>query len=165
MYLFYGNGNALPQNDFKLYNFNSIKEKGIRLNLFPQNSLGAIDEYDFDCRYANYIMTDDFAFMNMMSVVMDLYSGINVFILADEDDFYTYDGWNAILVQSFMKLLQQRYGINGTKIDNHWDMENANPTEFSEYGILNLDVDKERYSYLIESQRIMSGGKPYTDEQ
>lgn len=164
-YLFYGNGNILPElGGFKLYNFNSMKEKGIKLKLFPPNSLGAINEYDFDCRYANFIMTDDITFMNMMEIVMDIYNDQNVFILVDDDDTYTFDGWNIILVQSFMKFIQQRYGINGTRIENHYDMEEANKTEFTDYGLLNLDIDKDRYAYLIESQRLMNGGAPYTYE-
>ena len=162
MYLFYGPGNAYPL-EFKLYNFNSIKEKGIRLNLFPPNNLGAINEYDFDCRYANYIMQNDAAFCSMMSIVMDMYNGINIFILVDDEDTPLFDGWNVILVESFLKLLQQRYGLNGTRIANHYDMEDANETSFVDYGLLNLDIDKERYAYLVEQARIMNGGAPYNE--
>lgn len=167
MYLFYGNANILnkiPEN-FKVYNFNSLIEKGIPLNLFPPNTLGAISEYDFDCKYAQYIMMNDVVFMNMMNIIMDIYNGINVFIMVQYDDesFFNTDNpaWNTILIESFFKFIQQRYGLNGILINDEEDISYASQVSFTDFGLLNLDVDKERASYMSEYNRIMSGGHPY----
>lgn len=167
MKLFYGNSDALqfiPQN-FKIYNFGSLKEIGIPLDLFPPNTLGAINEYDFDCKYANFIMSTEPIFINFMNLIMDLYNGIDVFILIqyDESSFFNTDNpaWNTLLIESFFKFIQQRYGINGTLINTNDDIESATDTEFADYGLFNLDLDKELWAYTTELGRIMAGGTPY----
>lgn len=166
MYLFYGNAEMIKylSGNFKIYNFNSLKEYGIPMNLFPPNNLGAISEYDFDCKYANYIMTNDIIFMNLMNLIMDLYLGLNIFILVQYDDGSFFDNnnsaWNTMLIESFFKFIQQRYGINATWINSPEDIASANETSFSDYGLINLDEDKERASYIGEYQRIIAGGKP-----
>ena len=170
MYLLYGKLDALkyiPQ-DFKVFNFSCLKEIGIPMNLLPPNNLGAIDEYDFDCRYANYLMMYDAVFFNMMNFIITLYANENVFILIDsqEDSFFSYgSSWSAILIESFLKFVQQRYGLNATLVNNEEDINSAENISFSDYGIYNLDGDKERYSYLLEYSRIASGGKPYGTDQ
>lgn len=167
MKLFYGNSSALgyiPQ-DFKIYNFSSLKEIGIPMNLFPPNNLGAINEYDFDCKYAQYIMCNDFVFCSLMNFIMDLYSNQNIFILiSDESDsFFNPDvgSWSAMLIESFLKFIQQRYGLNATYIESSDDINISEDAEFSDFGIFNLDEDKERWSYIVEYNRILNGGTPY----
>ena len=167
MYLFYGNAGMIPYipNNFKVYNFNSFKEYGVPLNLFPPNNLGAISEYDFDCKYAEYIMMNDAVFMNFMNMIMDLYMGNNVFILVQYDDesFFNSDNssWNTMLIESLFKFIQQRYGLNATLINSPEDISIAEEMSFTEFGICNMDIDKERFTYINEYNRIMMGGKPY----
>lgn len=170
MYLFYGNSNVmnLLPNNFKIYNFNSLSERGIPMNLLPPNTLGAINEYDFDCRYAGLIMSNEPMFMNLMNLIMDLYNGINVFVMVQYDEQSFFDSnnsaWNTILIESLFKFIQQRYGLNGTLINSIDDINSANETSFEDYGLINLEEDKERWSYNIEMNRIMSGGLPYGQE-
>lgn len=167
MKLFYGKSSALryiPQ-DFKIYNFSSIKEIGTPMNLLPPNNLGAINEYDFDCKYAQYIMCNDIVFCNLMNFIMDIYNTQNIFILIndEEDSFFNPDlaSWSAILIESFLKFIQQRYGLNATYIESEDDITESNDVEFADFGIFNLDEDKERWSYIIEYTRIINGGTPY----
>lgn len=168
----YGDSRALQfiiNNDFKIYNFSSLKEVGIPLYVIPPNNLCAINEYDFDCKYAQYIMMNDQIFYNMMCMLMDLYNGQDVFMLiADEyDSFFdnNVSSWNIILVESFLKFIQQRYGINATLIESEEDLNTMEFTEFSDFGIMNFDEDKERWSYITELNRINSGGIPYGSEK
>ena len=166
----YGNSKVLNLvQDFKIYNFSSLMEIGIPMNLLPPNNLGAINEYDFDCKYMQYIMMNDYTFGSMMSMMMDIYNNNDVFILiADENDsFFNPDvaSWNTILIESFLKFIQQRYGMNATLIESEEDINCMEFAEFSDYGIMNFDEDKERFTYMIESIRIMNGGKPYGYEE
>lgn len=170
MYLFYGNSNMVKQlpMGFKIYNFNSLNEGGIPLNLMPPNLLGAINEYDFDCKYANFIMSNEGIFLNLMNMIMDLYNNINVFVMVqyDEESFFNSDNpaWNTILIESFFKFIQQRYGLNGALINTIDDITGASETAFTDYGLFNLDLDKDIWSFNIELNRIIAGGKPYGNE-
>lgn len=152
--LMYGNGIILkdileiPQT--KVYNFSSLREGFPRLNLMPPRTLGAASEYEFDVNYMQYILGNDIIFMNFMTIILDLYNGFNVYLLVDEDEF-----WSCMLVDSLMKLIQQRYGINGVKVDSLEDFEFAKEDYFADYGIINLDQDKERYTYLDQQYKMM----------
>ena len=164
--LLYGNELSLIPPGYKIYNFNSLKEIGEPLKIFPPNNLGAINdinEYDFDCKYADYLMIFDFPFCEMMKVIMDIYNGNNVFILIDDNESF-YNEWNTTLAESFMKFIQQRYGIVGCKVETNEDVGTANQVEFTDYGLMNLDDDKERFSYIIESIRLQNGGQVYPYE-
>lgn len=167
----YGNSKVLNLvQDFRIYNFSSLKEVGKPLFMMPPNDLGAISEYDFDCKYAQYIMMNDQVFFNMLCMMMDIYNGTDVFILiADEEEsFFNPDvsSWNSILIESLLKFIQQRYGINGTLIEGPDDLNCLEFAEFSDFGLYNFDEDKERFSMLIEYNRIVvRGEKSYGYEE
>jgi hypothetical protein len=55
--------------------------------------------------------------------------------------------------------------MNATLIESEEDINCMEFAEFSDYGIMNFDEDKERFTYMIESIRIMNGGKPYGYEE
>ena len=170
MNLAYGTSKALNFiQDFKIYNFSSLKEIGIPLGLLPSNNLGAIDEYEFDCKYAQFIMMNDYLFFSMMNMMMDLYNGTDVFILIadDEESFFNPDvsSWNSILIESFLKFIQQRYGLTAALVETPDDLNTLEYVECSDYGLMNFDEDKERWTFMVEYQRIASGGKPYGYEE
>lgn len=152
--LMYGNGSAIkdileiPQT--KVYNFSSLREGFPRLNLNPGSTLGANDEYDFDVKYMQFVLGNDIVFMNFMTIILDLYNGNNVYLLIDEDEY-----WSNMLVDSLLKLIQQRYGINGVKVNNMEDFQFAKEDYFTDYGIINLDQDKERYTYIDQQYKMM----------
>ena len=89
-----------------------------------------------------------------------------VMVQYDEQSFFDSNNsaWNTILIESLFKFIQQRYGLNGTLINSIDDINSANETSFEDYGLINLEEDKERWSYNIEMNRIMSGGLPYGQE-
>ena len=155
--LMYGNGNIIKDileiPDRRVYNFSSLREGFPRLNLMPPHTLGANTEYEFDVNYANYILGDDIVFMNFMTIIIELYYGHSVYLLISEDE------WSQLLVDSLMKLIQQRYGINGILVNTVEDIMYAKDDTFEDYGIFNLDQDKERYTYLDQQYKMMGANK------
>lgn len=141
-----------------VFNLSSMKEGFPKLSrLIPPNIIGRFTGRDFDLAYADYIMSNDFIFKEFFDIVYSLYSGTDVYIIISNDD------WSENLIESLLKLIQQRYGYNGGRInciDDYYFMENSkNYNDFDpRYGIANLDSDKERYTYIIESIRIKNGG-------
>lgn len=141
----------------KIYNFTSLNEDFTqRLYLLPPNSLGANSEYDFDLKYANWIFNNDNNFIIFMNLVMDIYNNFNVFIVISEDD------WSLVLVESLMKLLQQRYGLSSLYVKTEEDILYGDDCEFEVgFGMANLDQDKERYATLVEYQNYLMNGGMY----
>ena len=157
--LMYGNyiaaRKALYINNIKFYNFTSLNEDfNIRLQLLPPNSLGCNSEYDFDVKYAQWILNNNQNFVEFMKIIMDIYNNFHIFIVISEDN------WSTILVESLMKLIQQRYGLSSLYVNDEEDILFGEECEFdTSYGIANLDIDKQRYTELIEYQNyLMNGG-------
>lgn len=144
--LLYGDGVVIKEileiPNMKVYNFSSLKEGFPRLNLTPSYNFGATTELEFDIQYANYIFSNDIVFMNFMTIIMELYYGNSVFLLVSNDQ------WSDLLIESLMKLIQQRYGVNGGRINTIEDLYYTKESNFEDFGIMNLDQDKERYTYL-----------------
>ena len=154
--LMYGNAiNVI--NTGIVFNLTSMKEGFPRLpRLIPPNDIGRFTGRDFDLAYANYIMSNDFIFKEFFDIVYSLYMGTDVYIIISEDE------WSENLIESLLKLIQQRYGYNAGRInyiDDYYFMFNSkNYNDFDpRFGIANLDTDKERYTYIVESLRIKSG--------
>ena len=132
------------------YNFTSFKEGGIRLNyLLPRIDLISSD-YEFDLAYANYIMNNNNAFVEFFQVIYNLYIGKDVFIAVDNDL-----EWAENVLESLLKFIQERYGYTAIKIESEEDYDFARKNficDFNpEFGIYNLDIDKERFYSLVSS--------------
>lgn len=145
--LYYGNLNNVQDTGVVL-NFTSPNEYYQRLNLIPPNSLGATSDYDFDVKYMNWIMSDDYRFSQMFDIIEYLYQGFDVYIIISDDS------WSENLIESLLKLIQQRYGYNATRIDCLEDLTTSPVGGFNtEYGLYNFDEDEDRYCYYIEAMR------------
>lgn len=157
--LLYGTARALRyiNSDTIIFNHTGYVEYIPQINIIPPRHLGAVSEYDFDLKYYQYIMNDNIAFMEFMSkIVMNLYEGKDIFLVISEDD------WSIILIESLLKVIQQRYGINGTKIETQEDLFFAEESDFDPgYGLMNLDQDKERFIYQYTSEQEKNGGNNY----
>lgn len=156
--LFYGNHLNIPTDNCVILNFSSLVEGYPDAKLLPPNNLGAINEYDFDIKYMHYILDIDANFINFMYIITTLYYGQNdIYLIVSEDD------WSQILIDSLLKLIQQRYGINGVLINSYEDyiyekLYNESSSDFNpDYGIPNLMIDKDRYLYLYELSRAQNG--------
>ena len=140
-----------------MYNLSSMREGFISLqSLIPPNTIGRLTDREFDIAYANYIMSNDTLFCIFFQIVYNLYIGKDVFIIVSTED------WSENLLESLLKLIQQRYGYNAVLINTEADYLYAtNSMNFGfapGYGIYNLDQDKERFTTLIEQYRIANNG-------
>ena len=140
-----------------VYNLTSLKEGYVRLqSLIPPNEIGRFTGRDFDIAYANYILSNDFIFKEFFDIVYLLYQGVDVYLIIAEED------WSENLVESLLKLIQQRYGYIGCRIKCFDDFLEASKHSISKFdpvfGLANLSMDRERYVYIIEKARIQSGG-------
>ena len=140
-----------------MYNLSSMREGFISLQaLIPPNTIGRLTDREFDIAYANYIMSNDTLFCIFFQIIYNLYIGKDVFIIVSTED------WSENLLESLLKLIQQRYGYNSVLINTEADyLYAANSMNFGfapEYGIYNLDQDKERFTTLIEQYRIANNG-------
>lgn len=127
-----------------IFNFTSLAERyPNRLDLIPPNSLGANTERDFDINYMNWIFYNNAQFVALMQIINNLYNGMDVFLAISKDD------WSMMTVESLLKLIQQRYGINSIIINTYEDLEYAEDSVFEPYGLLNLDQDLERYQFIM----------------
>ena len=134
--LMYGNAIAadyvFDRPNTKIYNLTSLAERyaPYRIPIVPPNSLGSINEYEFDINYMHWIIDNDINFSTFMTMIIDLYNGIDIFIVVSEDD------WSQMITESLLKLIQQRYGIIGVYINNVDDLLSAEDIGFAEgYGI------------------------------
>ena len=156
--LFYGNSLNIIDNSI-VFNITSFKEGYVRLPaLIPPNELGRFTGRDFDIIYADYILNNDFVFKQFFDIIYSLYTGQDVYLIMSEED------WSENLVESIIKLIQQRSGYVSYKINCFEDFLYAKNSSFcpdfnNYFGVYNLDIDKERYTYIIESQRIRNGGQ------
>ena len=137
----------------KIYNFSSPVEIGVRLHsLIPSFSLYQVkDSKIFDIQYADYIMTNNAAFIDMMRIIHSIYNGENVFVLIGTNEISNF------FTESLMKFIQQRYGYNGFIINHINDVFYASESDFSINGLYNLDQDRERYVLIEDPKYILEG--------
>ena len=142
-----------------VYNLTSLREGYERLPLLvPPNEIGKLSGRDFDIAYMNYIFGNDPVFYQFFFIIMALYNDMDVYLIVSKDD------WSENLVESLMKLIQQRYGYNGVEIKSPDDYiyymnQSKDLPEFNPYfGIQNLDSDKERFAYIQTSIQIKNNG-------
>lgn len=149
MKLIFAKFNAIKDIDLTgkvIYNLNSLVEIGIRLRLMPPSELESIsfrDEKLFDQAYANYIFSDNEIFSRFMGVILSFYYGSDVYILVDDSI-----DMGEIIIESLMKLIQQRYGIISNYIKESDDLDYLTEGTLSIPGLYNLDIDKSRYMTL-----------------
>ncbi len=161
--LMYGNSKNIPD-DCVVYNLTSLIEYYPRLNLLVPSGIGYYDGLEFDIAYMNYIFSNNDVFAQFFMIIMNLYLGKDVYIITDDEN------WSENLAESLFKLIQQRYGYNGARIDSPEDyisLKNSkNSGKFDPgYGLANLDGDKERFSFYDAQMKIRTtgNGDPYGD--
>ena len=156
--LFFGNEkdeviNIGISNNMIIYTLASFREGFNKLSIMPPNELGRFENRDFDIIYADYIINNDIIFINFFQIIYNLYIGKDVLIIYSEEFNFSEN-----IIESVLKLIQQRYGYNAIRIDNDDDFiyakNNNNPYFAPGYGLYNLDTDKERFTYMIEKYRL-----------
>ena len=155
--ILYGPSSCLPYIDrdrFHVFNLTGLIETGDSLKiLIPPNELGRTDSFEFDVNYYNYIMGNNKIFVTFFRIIQVLYSGKSVFIIYDINA-----DWSEGLMESLLKIIQQRYGYNAYYVTTDNDIMEAimsDDTHFDPgYGLANLDADKLRYQVLVKEMTL-----------
>lgn len=151
--LIFGPANAIPTDkEFRVFNLTSSIQSIPRLAGLVVNPgniyIDGEAEKSFDIWYYEYILNDMTACTSLMSVLDALYMNNNVYICISE---YINDPFMSIINETFMKILQTRYGIKYSII-NDLDDYNYIPKDGCDFmsvdGIMNFDRDRRRYKQL-----------------
>ena len=138
---------------YKIYNFtsyNTMSNFNALSNLNNTNVLiNCIDDYDRHVTYFNYIFNHTPAFIELMTIMYDVYCGKDVLILINND--YNFPICN-IMNDLLFTIIMDRYGIRIPTINMPDDIYYCDEEQnFSPLGIYNIDIDKDRYIYLLYS--------------
>lgn len=153
--LFYGtiqNVKNINLDECIVFNFTSLTEDYPNIGLMPPNSLGLLSGLDFDLAYMHYIMDDDEIFCRFMNIMMNIYYGRSVYLIISNDN------WSELLIESLLKLIQQRYNLNGYRIESFDDYVYAEASDINSFGLFNIDQDKERWTYIQQTNQMKMQG-------
>lgn len=114
----------------------------------PINSTGMImpvfvESPDFDIRYASGILNDPLLFSKFMMFVKPSYEGSISIIMVQRDPY------RDAVMESLIKLIQQRYGYNCWVIEDADDISFIKEGDYSPYGLLALKDDVSKFNTLI----------------
>ena len=171
--LIFGPYRSIPQDDsFVVYNLSSPTQAIPRLpGLFitpdqPLVQAGMDDgtfEKAFDMWYYDYVLNDPTACSSLMTVLSSLYQGLHVYIcIADNLS----GGIINMINESFMKMIQARYGIKYSIINEPEDylyVDRDGCDFMTVDGIQTFDADRKQFMQVSEEQRIMHGGSVNCD--
>lgn len=122
-----------------VWNLSSLKDFGMRLDLIPTTDMNIYDPM-FDQFFANYVFSNDRAFVAFMNIVYQLYEGYNVFICIGKNDV------SETLAESITKLIQVRYGYTCQFVNEINDIDFDDESEFNTAGIYTFNnEDRNRY--------------------
>ena len=130
-----------------VFNITSMREDLPRLNLIPPEYVGKLNSRDFDIAYMNYIFGYDPAFAEFFQIINNLYIGNDVYLVMTAGI-----DWSENLIESILKIIQQRYGYNAVRIytqDDYIQAQNTRMQFDPTYGLMNLDADKQRYAMMF----------------
>ena len=117
---------------------------------YMQNFDQYVQTVDFDIQYAGRILSDPLAFTELLDIMQCDYSGMNAIILV-QHDFY-----RDSVMESLLKLIQQRYGYNAWVIDDPEDIESIYEPHYTPMGIMQLNSDLEKYIDFCRNNVILN---------
>lgn len=104
-----------------------------------------IDLFDFDIQYANAIINDDTTFISLMNIIRNSMNGNICIVLVHRDKY------RDAVMESLIKLIQQRYNIQSWIINDVEDIEYLKDDSPNYIGLENYDYDSMRYDMLTIS--------------
>jgi len=162
-----------PQNDQRLieyisirsismarlpFNFYSLLQYGIMLNnlipvpevmsLLKQSRYGDADTYLFDKEYANQLISHTPSFIDLMNLLSNIEHQDEIILISNYSNRMIMP-----ILDSLLKLIQERYGIDSYLINTLDDIDQFSVSEFASPIQYNLFVsDIQRYYKLIKQQ-------------
>lgn len=124
-----------------LTNLSSINYTGMPMPLF-------VESVEFDIQYMASIMNNPNLFGKLMMILSNSYEGHIVVLLVQRDPY------RDSVMESLIKLIQQRYGYNCWIVEDPEDISCIKEDEYNPYGLLTLNEDLRKYdsSYSTENR-------------
>lgn len=142
-----------------VFNLSSLTQDIPRLpGLIPPINGPIIDEKDFDMWYYNYVLNNPEPFKSMMSILLSMYDGYITYVCIGE---YIMDSYMSIINESFMKILQQRYGIKYSIVNElgDYDYIQKDGSDFdNNEGLQTFDEDRMEYLQITMEEYISING-------
>lgn len=141
-----------PFNVFSILDYGYRLDKLAPLNDFleylKEDETGDTNSIQFDQKYAQYILGNDEAFIAFMSIMSKV---------IDEEDTIIISNYNSPalmpIIDSLLKLIQQRYGINAFIVNTVDDLESIH-LKYNEFGSYQQQLlyssDVERFAKLTK---------------
>lgn len=141
-----------PFNVFSILDYGYRLDKLAPLNEFleylKEDETGDTNSIQFDQKYAQYILGNDEAFIAFMSIMSKV---------IDEEDTIVISNYNSPalmpIIDSLLKLIQQRYGINAFIVNTVEDLESIH-LKYNEFGSYQQQLlyssDVERFAKLTK---------------
>jgi hypothetical protein len=141
-----------PFNVFSILDYGYRLDKLAPLNEFleylKEDETGDTNSIQFDQKYAQYILGNDEAFIAFMSIMSKV---------IDEEDTIVISNYNSPalmpIIDSLLKLIQQRYGINAFIVNTVDDLESIH-LKYNEFGSYQQQLlyssDVERFAKLTK---------------
>jgi hypothetical protein len=104
-----------------------------------------VDSFEFDTNYAYTLLNDPMMFHHLMEIMIPSREGEIVIILVQRDPY------RDSVMESLIKLIQQRYGYNSWVINDPTDVEYIKETPFTPWGITTLDKDIMTHDEMYNS--------------
>jgi hypothetical protein len=155
-----------PFNVFSILDYGYRLDKLAPLNDFleylKEDETGDTNSIQFDQKYAQYILGNDEAFIAFMSIMSKV---------IDEEDTIVISNYNSPalmpIIDSLLKLIQQRYGINAFIVNTIEDLESIH-LKYNEFGSyeqhLTFVNDVERFSKLTKQPIITATQKEIEED-
>jgi len=128
-------------------------------NLAPINTTGVampefVNSYDFDMQYASAIFNNPSLYESFMNIMIRAYEGYVVCILVQRDPY------RDAVMESLIKLIQQRYGYSCWIIEDEGDADVIYEQMLNPYGIMTLDQDIRVYNDAYAKGMVNGGILP-----
>lgn len=124
-----------------LTNLSSINYTGLPMPVF-------VESVEFDMQYMASIMNNPNLFGKLMMILSNSYEGRIVVLLVQRDPY------RDSVMESLIKLIQQRYGYNCWIVEDPEDISCIKEDDYNTYGLLTLTEDLKKYdnSYSEENR-------------
>ena len=125
----------------------------------PMNIIESDGERSFDNWYCDYVLNDPIACSSLMAVLQSINEGNNVYVCISD---YDSDPYISMINEAFMKIIQSRYEIKYSIINEPSDFDYV-PRDGCDFGstngIKNFDDDIKRYMELSIANDITGVGR------
>lgn len=101
-----------------------------------------VNSVEFDIQYASAVLNNPELFGSLINIMLRAYEGYLVCILVQRDQY------RDAVMESLIKLIQQRYGYNCWIIEDGDDIEIMSEQMLLPNGLLTLDADIKQYNQM-----------------